>query len=325
MSVKKYALCLSSILILLFSCNFENQSTKKVVYKILEENPPTISWSSSEDLEVSSVEADVTVYSINNRKSKEPKITSQFRVTQKIIQDELYSRMDFALDMQGKKRTLISNEEETLVINSENETIEYRIKNPSVSKDLSFLETNKIMGRINLNTVRKEAKRLALDVVEDSESHLAVALPNTLVESLQLKNRISTKIMYDVANETLSQIETIDVLDDGTKVTTTVYEMYEESEGEMIKIGSVTVVNSQAAVLLPGFEDAEYFKSINDIPEISEAEYEKLVEKGSVEVVEDMKFGNPADMSYEEIIVEMYSNIEINNVEDACFRMLLNE
>jgi len=205
MYIKKRVVCIISILILLFSCNFENQSTQKVVYKIIEENPPTISWSSSEELEVRSVEADVTVYSINNKKSNE------------------------------------------------------------------------------------------------------------------------TKIMYDVANETLSQIETIDVLEDGTKVTTTVYEMYEESEGEMIKIGSVTVVNSEAATLLPGFEDVEYFESIEEIPEISETEYEELVEKGSVEVIEDMNFGNPADMSYEEVIVEMYSNIEINSVEDASFRILLSE
>ena len=325
MYIKKRVVCIISILILLFSCNFENQSTQKVVCKIIEENPPTISWSSSEELEVRSVEADVTVYSINNKKSNETKIARQFRVTQKMIQEELYSRMDFALDMQGKKRSLISNEDETVVVNSENESIEYRIKNQSVPKDLLFLGTNKIMGRINLNDIRKESKRLSLDVIEDNESNLVIALPNRLVESLQLKNRISTKIMYDVANETLSQIETIDVLEDGTKVTTTVYEMYEESEGEMIKIGSVTVVNSEAATLLPGFEDVEYFESIEEIPEISETEYEELVEKGSVEVIEDMNFGNPADMSYEEVIVEMYSNIEINSVEDASFRILLSE
>lgn len=112
MYVKKRVVCIISILILLFSCNFENQSTQKVVCKIIEENPPTISWSSSEELEVRSVEADVTVYSINNKKSNETKIARQFRVTQKIIQEELYSRMDFALDMQGKKRSLISNEDD---------------------------------------------------------------------------------------------------------------------------------------------------------------------------------------------------------------------
>lgn len=114
------------------------------------------------------------------------------------------------------------------------------------------------------------------------------------------------------------------ILQDGTTVTTNTYPMYQEIEDIPIKIGSVTVINSKAKEFLPGFENIEYFESIDDIPEISEQEYNSLLESETTEKVESLLFGNPADLSYEETIVEVYNNIEINTIEDSLFKIFIN-
>lgn len=75
---------------------------------------------------------------------------------------------------------------------------------------------------------------------------------------------------------------------------------------------------------IPGFENVEYFESIDDIPEISEQEYNSLLESETTEKVESLLFGNPADLSYEETIVEVYNNMEINTIEDSLFKIFIN-
>lgn len=137
-----------------------------------------------------------------------------------------------------------------------------------------------------------------------------------------METRLSTQVMYDTTQETIAQIEYVSIHQDGTEVTTTIYPMYEEKDGIPIKIGSVTVVDSKAAGLLEGFEGVEYFNSIDEIPEISDEELEALAELGEIEEVENMKYGNPADLSYQETIIEMYNDIEINNLDEYLFKII---
>lgn len=58
---------------------------------------------------------------------------------------------------------------------------------------------------------------------------------------------------------------------------------------------------------------------------MSDAEYERILKSGEFEEVKNMTFGNPADLSYEETILEVYSDIEINTVDKSTFRILLND
>lgn len=83
-----------------------------------------------------------------------------------------------------------------------------------------------------------------------------------------------------------------------------------------------SVVDSKAAGLLEGFEGVEYFNSIDEIPEISDEELEALAELGEIEEVENMKYGNPADLSYQETIIEMYNDIENNNLDEYLFKII---
>jgi len=62
----------------------------------------------------------------------------------------------------------------------------------------------------------------------------------------------------------------------------------------------------------------EYFNSIDE----SDEELEALAELGEIEEVENMKYGNPADLSYQETIIEMYNDIEINNLDEDLFKII---
>lgn len=47
-----------------------------------------------------------------------------------------------------------------------------------------------------------------------------------------------------------------------------------------------------------------------------------MAELGEIEEVENMKYGNPADLSYQETIIEMYNDIEINNLDEDLFKII---
>lgn len=55
---------------------------------------------------------------------------------------------------------------------------------------------------------------------------------------------------------------------------------------------------------------------------IIEKELEALAELREIEEVENMKYGNPADLSYQETIIEMYNDIEINNLDEDLFKII---
>ena len=72
-------------------------------------------------------------------------------------------------------------------------------------------------------------------------------------------------------------------------------------------------------------DEMEWFESPEDIPEMSDSEYEELKASGCIEEISDMTFGNPADPSYTETIAEVYEDVKINAVSDETFKLLLKE
>ena len=135
--------------------------------------------------------------------------------------------------------------------------------------------------------------------------------------------RISTKVVFDVSSETLNSVEIVMQNGEGITVTSTVTPVYEEYNDEMIQIGSITVINTENKNLIEGFaEDYSYYNSIDEIEEISLEKYEELKKAGTC-FETDVEFGNPADLSNVETIVEVYDSITINETEDSLFKILL--
>lgn len=329
--MKKF-LCLILILETVFFISCKSSQEKEIPYsKMFKENPVTINWqqneTSSDDIE--SFKANVSVYSMNNRTDTSSVLQSKYKMSLSTINEIPYSRLDFSPEFEeGKAYSVVSNNSQIILFDTFSNKIEYKISmQENISQDLAFLGMENAVSRVNLDLIKSESKRLSLDLIEDSKKSLTLDIPNSYFfdNSNSLESRISTRVMFDVEQEVLSQVEVVSVRDNGTKITTNSYPMYQDNDGTPVKIGLVTVVKSEATELLQGFEDAQYFNSIDEIPKMSDAEYERILKSGEFEEVKNMTFGNPADLSYEETILEVYSDIEINTVDKSAFRILLND
>jgi len=213
-----------------------------------------------------------------------------------------------------------------IIFNPLTGVIEYRL--PLDTEEIPFLkllanETG--LTRINLSMIRDEAKRLSFNMIEDGKGKLLLELPNNLFPANQLENVIRHRVSFNLASETLSEVEIIKNLSDGRKETTTTTPIYELNNGVPIKVGMLTVIESKSASLIEGFpDDRKIYNSIDDIPTMSLSDYERIKDAGNVTEIKDFKFGDPADLSFTDTILEIYQDIEINNAPDGLFRLMFN-
>ena len=122
----------------------------------------------------------------------------------------------------------------------------------------------------------------------------------------------------------MESVETVTEMEDGSIVTVTSCPVYEEvKDGCIIKIGQYSIIETKSNVRYEGLEEIEYFNSLDDIPELSQKEYEQLKEAGNAITIESFPLGDPADPSSTETIIELYDNIEINVIDDSAFKLIM--
>ncbi len=308
----------------------KNGVVKNDAELLFEENPVTIKWTGVETAVVESFQANVQVHSMNNRTDTYAELRETYRLSVKTIGDRILTRIDFPADeeMGITARSLLSDGKVFLMLDTASERVLERLTvKDEVAPSLKFLAPETALSRINLSLIRKEAKRLALDMSEDSKKGLLVLnLPPNLLSKNQYEKLISSRVRFDMNNETLNEVETVHLQEDGTKVTTKTIILYEEKDGVPIKIGSVTEIDSQNPNKITGIsEDVPVYESEEDIPEISQEELAELEKEGVVSEKIDMLFGDPGDLSYNETVIELYQDVEINAVSDRLFRLILED
>ncbi len=308
------------------ACN--SQTAPETAEELFSENPVTINWS-DKSTSAESFAAEVSVYSMNNRKDSYLTKTGGYRLCYKVIDGVSYSRVDLEKEYSGGvSRAVISDGHDMVIYNNDSNEVEQRLIVPQEDNNgLDFLTASPVTGRLNIDAIRSGAKRLSLDLTEDKkEGYGVLSLPSSLFNEQEGVTRISTKVSFDLENESLDEVEVVTVDDEGVKVTTSVSNVYEEYNGEYIKIGTVTVIDTENPNKVTGFDlDYPVFESMDDIPEISEEEYAQLQAEGRVQDTEGIIFGDPSDLSNVQTTVELYSSVDINNVEDSSFRLLLGE
>ena len=289
-------------------------------------DPVSIKWYGDKEAGLQSYQANVEVWSKNSRTNYTVNMVRSYRLAIKTIDGAVYTRIDLDGDKTMPARSVISNGEEMVIINSATNAVEYRL--PAGADDTPFAklfsrETG--LGRINLSLIREEAKRLSLNMSEDGSGKLLLDLPNHLFFKNPAEEVISRRASFNLADETLAEVKIVANNNNGMIVTTTTTPIYETYNNEPVKVGMVTTVDSKATSLIAGMpNDIKIYNSINELPAMDKATYERLKEEGKASEVHDFKLGNPADLSNTETIIEVYSNIDINNVPDSLFRAILN-
>jgi len=290
------------------------------------ENPTTITWHGDKKDGIQSYQAIVKVYSMNNRKDHAPKLIQTYRMTAKNDNGHIVTRIDFNADEVMEFRSIIYNGKEAVVFNPNTHKVGHRIPlEDSQSPLYRIFDGQSGLSRINLSLIREEARRLSLDMQEETDGSkhlLLLELPPSMIPQNGLNDIVRSRAAFDMAHETLLKTEVIMAREDGTIVTTTVTPMYEEKDGELIKIGQVTVIDSQTPYLIEGIDpNIEIFNSPDDIPTLTESELAQLQAEGDVHEMTSITFGDPADLSYVETIYEVYYDIEINATTDDLFRL----
>ena len=321
--MKKIFLSIAIILVAIacMSCESGLNEKENSPLSQFQENPATVTWHGDTDEWVQNFQSYVEVYSMNNRKDTGAALQYGYRLAVKTIGGEVFTRIDF-----DGSSSVLSRNSEMILFDPATETVELRmpVEEPE-SALLKLLSQESAISRINLSLVREESARLALDVTEEVNGKLLIDLPNHLYPQATNETFISRRVSFDTANDTLSEVEIVSALEDGTIVTSTVTPIYEDKDGIPVKVGVVTVIDSKAPELDEGFElEMPIYNSIEELPELSLEAYEALKEAGNVADDQDMVFGNPADPSYTETIYEVYQDLEINNVPDELFRLLLH-
>ena len=327
MKIKCYKLVFYGLfLIITFSACNNTVYEKKPGLEPFSENPITITWK-GESREVESFQTNVQVFKMNNRKDTYATLNQAYRMAMSTVGDRVLTRIDMEDDGNASFRSVVSDGENTIIYNPDTEEIGYRITDPTAQSPL-----NRVFGqitslsRVNLSLIREEAKRLSLDIIEETEdggSMLLLELPPALFPKNNTDTIISSRAVFDLSNDTLLETEVVMKLEDDTVVTTTVEPVYEEVNGVPVKIGQVTIINSQAPGLIEDVDpDIPIYNSPDDLPEMSASDLAALEAAGNVFEDTEMTFGDPADLSYVETIYEVYQDIEINNAPEQLFRIL---
>ena len=327
--MKKYLFMISNIFIVGMLLGCSGNSTQSEAEKLFRKNPVTINWTDKQNKEISSFHTEVEVYSMNNRHKQNFELSNIYRLSVKLIDGVQYTRIDMGKQEGIDARSIITDGNELIIFNPITNKIDMRM--PAFSdteRALKLFDSNNIgIGRINLDFVKSQANKLMLDINElENSPYISILVPELLLDSTEYETNISSKITFDTVSETLVSVENISIQPDGTTITSTLSPVYEEYNGEPVKIGTVLIVDTKVQELVGELPD-DYinYNSEEDIEEITIEELEKMKATGSVFKEDFITFGNPADLSNIETVVELYTNIDINQVDDSEFKLFFME
>lgn len=318
-----------AVVCLAFSLSCDNGISKKAGDEntaFFEANPPSITWKGADKEAITSFSADVEVYSMNNRRDQGATLSNKYRMSLRKVDGMQLVRLDLDPALNGNRaRSILSNGNEVLIFDTKSNEIQYRIPIAmDVSQDLAFLSLETAISRFDMSLIRSESKRLAFDMTEDTENRLVLDLPSHLFQGRPGDTRLSTRVAFDSTNDTLQSIETVTMLEDGSTVTSFMQPVYEDKDGIPVKVGMISILDTKIESLIEGFgPDTEIFESPDDIPEISEDALAAMVAEGSIQEANAPVFGNPADLSHQDTIIELYREIEINAVPESAFKLLM--
>ena len=232
-------------LLIAAACN-NSVNGRSQFYEAFKNNPVTITWNGKADKGVESFQADVEVHTLNNRTDVHAQLRDKYRLAVKTIAGRTFIRLDFPADeLHGiAARSMLSNGSEMVIFDPKTEVIEQRITldNPT-DPNLDFLKGETAVSRLNLKMIRSEASRLAFDMDDNEETGLlTLNLPPNMLGSNADDRLISSRVSFDTHTDTLYEAETVHIREDGTKITTNTIILYEDKDGEPVKVGSVTEI-----------------------------------------------------------------------------------
>lgn len=199
-------------------------------------------------VEITSFAADVSVYECEGFELQDLVCQSEYKILVKNSEDAELVRLDFSETEYDEAFSVITDGNETLVIDDENEKV---ISRTAVESNLDKTTEKKLkrliggynFGKTKISTVRSAASDFKTTETEDGL--LVVEIPNEYF-STETETRLVTKAYYTLDTELLVRTETVTETEEGV-LTINSYPDYEKQEnGEYIKIGIKSYIEFQS-------------------------------------------------------------------------------
>lgn len=324
-----------SLVLLMFACGNLSTNSKDDITAKFDDREVSIytGESSNASREIESYQANVKTFYSNNRIGVDMEPQQEYRLSMKVIDGQVYSRIDFDSETfpDQRSRSIVSNDKESILFYSETGQVESRFP-VDQTEERFLLDSDKLsaLGRIDIDFVLSEAKRLAFDINDETPGALMVNVPASAFKAQSNgygfeSSVVSCKLNFDTDKSVLVS-STMEVVEsDGTTIGVETHPLYQEENGVIVKVGQVQVVDNKPSEEL--YEDdsvIEEYESVEDIPEITDEELAQLQESGEVSLEEtDILLGDQSSADFQEVFVDLYDDVEVNTLSDSLFKMAL--
>ncbi|HPC72731.1 MAG TPA: hypothetical protein PLB48_13060, partial [Treponema sp.] len=275
--------------------------------------------------EISSFQTNVKVYKENNRSPLGRKLAEEYKLSLKLIDGKLYTRMDYPADEDGSARSVLHTPEELVIFESSSNKVLYRTSVEKGSDDSVAVRT--LFSRLPLKDIQNHFTRLSYRVLEDPQNKLLkIETPSAyLADGLIGTSRLASETIYfDTEMEVQVGSDYVMIDQDGTTISVEETTSYQEVDGVPIKTGEVIVRKYDFPYTIDTSDrQIPILNSVDEAEPISEAELAALEEGGALILKEDPILGDPANPDYTETVTIQYENVMLNSVSDSYFRIEL--
>ncbi len=276
--------------------------------------------------DITSFQTDVKVYESNNRSPAGSVLKEQYRLSYKLIEGNLFTRIDYPVDANGLARTVLNNPDEIIIFNRNNNIVEYRATMTQEAEN-SEGEQKTLFSRVVLDDVTKYYSKLAYRITENKTSNIiAVEIPSAQLSDMLIGGDPlkGESIYFDTILEVACGFEYTVVDENNTTINKVATDLFQDVDGIPIKTGTITVASySYPAKIDTSDRTLPVLTSLDTIPPITNEKLAALKENGAEIFVMDPILGDPGDRDHTITTVESYEAIELNSLADSYFRLSL--
>lgn len=291
-----------------------------------ESEPISIVKTDSDINDIKDFSTNVKIYEENSRIAASKKLVSEYKLSTRIIDNDIYARIDFP-EEDGYASTSISNSDETVVFDRLSNKILDRVlitDNKINKKKISF---KTLFPKTEIGNIKKSYGKLSFKITENTDTNLLkIETPAKILNDYSFDDEtlLNEVIYYDINTGNIKKEEYQSVLTDNTKVTTTIEYLYEERNNSQIVVG---MIESESYDFPYKNDTSEWgfpiVESEDEIEEISEDELNSLIEDGARVFNYDVIIGDPSDPDFTVTTTTLYQDVELNTLTDSYFKLSL--
>lgn len=252
------------------------------------------------------------------------RIESSYSIHQKIVENQLLTRLDFEADPTENfiMRSVIMNGEEIIVFDRDSSEILFR-EVLNAESEVPVDDTSSLFQRIPMAEIQNEFNRLQYRLIEDPVAGiLTVELPvDDFPVDTADRQVVRHRLFFNITDEVYLGDETV-IRGDGITETTTTSIEYQEFDGLMIPVRETMVVAiDDEKVLDTSDRTMPWYESIDDIEEITEEQLNEYIQAGYAIYDMELSLGDPASLNSTTYYIREYDDIRLNNVQERYFRL----